>query len=40
MLDADGHIKLVDFGLSKQVETRSNNFQAKSFCGSPAYISP
>ena len=40
MIDNEGHIRLVDFGLSKQVETNSVNFRAKSFCGSPAYISP
>jgi serine/threonine protein kinase len=36
MLGKDGHILLVDFGLSKKTE---NNF-AKTFCGSPAYLSP
>lgn len=36
MLNRDGHIMLVDFGLSKKTE---NNF-AKTFCGSPAYLSP
>ena len=36
ILDVSGHIKLVDFGLSKQGDS---NF-AKTFCGSPAYISP
>jgi serum/glucocorticoid-regulated kinase 2 len=36
MLGRDGHIFLVDFGLSKKTE---NNF-AKTFCGSPAYLSP
>jgi serum/glucocorticoid-regulated kinase 2 len=36
MLGKDGHIMLVDFGLSKKAE---NNF-AKTFCGSPAYLSP
>jgi serine/threonine protein kinase len=36
MLGRDGHIMLVDFGLSKKTE---NNF-AKTFCGSPAYLSP
>jgi serum/glucocorticoid-regulated kinase 2 len=36
LLDGDGHIKLADFGLSKDnVEDKS-----KSFCGSPAYLSP
>ena len=29
-------MKIIDFGLSKQAE----NNVAKSFCGSPAYISP
>jgi serine/threonine protein kinase len=36
MLGKDGHVLLVDFGLSKKTE---NNF-AKTFCGSPAYLSP
>ena len=36
MLSKEGHVLLVDFGLSKKTE---NNF-AKTFCGSPAYISP
>ena len=36
MLGSDGHVLLVDFGLSKKTE---NNF-AKSSCGSPAYLSP
>jgi serine/threonine protein kinase len=36
LLDAEGHIKLADFGLSKDnVEDK-----AKSFCGSPAYLAP
>ena len=38
MLDKDGHVRLVDFGLSKQ--GNDSQFIAKSFCGSPAYISP
>ena len=38
LLDENGHIKLADFGLSKQVGT--NDDKTKSFCGSPAYLSP
>ena len=38
MLDEKGHVRLVDFGLSKQGQDRE--FVAKSFCGSPAYLSP
>jgi protein-serine/threonine kinase len=38
VLDADGHAILTDFGLSK--EGVSNSFQAKSFCGSIAYLAP
>lgn len=36
LLDSEGHVKLADFGLSK------DNFEevSKSFCGSPAYLSP
>jgi len=35
---ADGHIKLADFGLCKE-GVRDTDI-AKSFCGSPAYLSP
>ena len=34
----DGHIKLADFGLSKEGVT--DDLAAKTFCGSPAYLSP
>lgn len=38
LLDAEGHIKLTDFGLSK--ENASEEEPAMSFCGSPAYLAP
>ena len=38
LIDADGHAKLTDFGLAKEI--CSCNTKAHSFCGSPAYISP
>jgi len=50
LIDADGHIRLADFGLAKQAQ--ANNFEAvaqeidpkkfvaQSFCGSPAYLAP
>lgn len=38
LLDASGHIKLADFGLSK--EGVGDTDKTKSFCGSPAYLSP
>ncbi|KAL4438600.1 hypothetical protein ABPG74_015498 [Tetrahymena malaccensis] len=38
LLDQDGYIKLADFGLSRE-NVRENEI-CKSFCGSPAYISP
>ena len=34
LLDGDGHVKLTDFGLSKE----SN--QADTFCGTPVYLAP
>ncbi|CAG9326813.1 unnamed protein product [Blepharisma stoltei] len=38
LLDIDGHIKLTDFGLSKQRIRRRH--KTYSFCGSPEYMSP
>jgi serine/threonine protein kinase len=38
LLDTDGYVKLTDFGLSK--EGVYDNFSAKSFCGSLAYLAP
>jgi len=38
LIDSDGHIKLTDFGLSK--ENISSSDTTNSFCGSPAYVTP
>mmetsp|Transcript_5320 Transcript_5320/g.5276 ORF Transcript_5320/g.5276 Transcript_5320/m.5276 type:complete len:510 (+) Transcript_5320:194-1723(+) len=38
VLDSEGHAMLTDFGLSK--EGVLDNFSAKSFCGSVAYLAP
>ena len=38
ILDNEGFVKLIDFGLSK--EGKTINFVALSFCGSPAYLAP
>ncbi len=38
IVDEDGHIKLTDFGLSKEgVDDQYNSY---SFCGSHAYLAP
>lgn len=38
MLDCEGHIKLIDFGLSKQLSSKHE--YTFSFCGSSKYLSP
>ena len=38
VLDYEGHVMLTDFGLSK--EGINDNYMAKSFCGSYAYLAP
>lgn len=38
LLDCDGHVKLTDFGLSK--EGIQDNCSAKSMCGTPEYLAP
>ncbi|EAY02760.1 AGC family protein kinase [Trichomonas vaginalis G3] len=37
LFDADGHIKLTDFGLSKELGVDGT---AKTFCGTPDYLAP
>lgn len=39
LLDADGHIRLTDFGLSKEGISNSSS-GANSFCGTPEYLAP
>jgi serine/threonine protein kinase len=39
LLDANGHIRLTDFGLSKEGISNSSS-GANSFCGTPEYLAP
>lgn len=39
LLDKNGHIKLIDFGFSKQV-TNLRSHRARTNCGTPAYAAP
>jgi serine/threonine protein kinase len=38
LIDSNGHLKLTDFGLAKQLDSRDE--AVNSFCGSPIYIAP
>ena len=38
LLDADGHVKIADFGLSKPLNSHKD--MSYSFCGSPEYMAP
>ena len=39
LLDKDGHLKITDFGLSKQ-GVDSAGKKTFSFCGTPEYLAP
>jgi serine/threonine protein kinase len=41
LLDADGNLKITDFGLSKQgIESNKKGGKTYSFCGTPEYLAP
>lgn len=40
LLDAEGHIKLTDFGLAKEHFHRQNRGRTSTFCGTPEYLAP
>mmetsp|Transcript_6084 Transcript_6084/g.7041 ORF Transcript_6084/g.7041 Transcript_6084/m.7041 type:complete len:149 (+) Transcript_6084:208-654(+) len=42
LLDSRGHVKLIDFGLSKKLTHYENEVEEKTdtFCGTPEYLSP
>lgn len=39
LLDSEGHVKLTDFGLSRQLNMKEGEL-ANTFCGTPSYLAP
>jgi serine/threonine protein kinase len=37
MLDENGHIKIIDFGLAKKLDRNGRTF---TLCGTPEYLAP
>ena len=37
MLDGSGHVKMVDFGFAKKLESKNRTF---TLCGTPEYLAP
>lgn len=37
MIDADGYLKIIDYGLAKMI---SQDELSMSFCGTPEYLAP
>jgi serine/threonine protein kinase len=40
LIDAEGHIKLTDFGLSKEGMNENFDGKTESFCGTTEYLAP
>ena len=40
LLDAEGHVKITDFGLAKQLESGNGRGKATTFCGTDEYLAP
>jgi len=40
LIDADGHLRLTDFGLSKYVDDDVNGGKTNTFCGTCQYLAP
>lgn len=40
LLDAEGHIKLVDFGFAKRLGGRDSSTETYTLCGTPEYLAP
>ncbi|CDW82120.1 protein kinase 2 [Stylonychia lemnae] len=40
LIDADGHVRLTDFGLSKHIDDEKNGGKTSTFCGTCQYLAP
>ena len=40
MIDVEGYIKIIDYGLAKKLDENEEENEATTYCGTPEYLAP